>query len=162
MSLARAKGFEPVCDENSRLLILGSFPSVKSREIEFYYGNKRNRFWGMLCGFFGEEIPSTTEGKRAFLLEKGIALWDVAVSCEIKGSADESIQKVELADLKGLLAKTKIEKILLNGGTAYKLFFEVYGDLEVPYRKMQSTSPRNPRFQKEEWENALKEIFKTN
>ena len=94
----RKIGFAPVFDGNSRVLILGSFPSVKSREIDFYYGHKQNRFWKMLCGYFGEEIPETTDGKREFLNRNKIALWDMVVSCEIKGSADASVKNAVTAD----------------------------------------------------------------
>lgn len=73
----RKQGFAPVYDENSRVLVLGSFPSVKSRQIDFYYGNKQNRFWKMLCGYFGEDIPQTTQGKKEFLYRRGVALWDI-------------------------------------------------------------------------------------
>ncbi len=94
MADERKIGFAPIFDENSRVLILGSFPSVKSREIDFYYGNKQNRFWKMLCGFFQEEIPSTQEEKIEFLLRRNVALWDMVMSCEIEGSSDASIKKV--------------------------------------------------------------------
>ena len=85
-------GFSPIYDENSQVLILGSFPSVKSREISFYYGNKQNRFWGMLCGYFKKDIPSTVEEKKAFLYRNHIALWDMAITCEIECSADAYIK----------------------------------------------------------------------
>ena len=89
-------GFTPVFNEYSKVLILGSFPSVKSREISFYYGNKQNRFWRMICGFFKEEIPESVEDKMSFLLRNGIALWDMVDSCEIEGSADASIKNAKL------------------------------------------------------------------
>ena len=88
----RKAGFEPVFDERSRLLILGSFPSVKSRKVQFYYGNKQNRFWKTVCGFFGEEIPESGVGKKAFALRKRIALWDMVTECEIEGSADADLK----------------------------------------------------------------------
>ena len=148
-------GFAPVYNESSRLLILGSFPSVKSREIGFYYGNKQNRFWKTVCGFFGEEIPSTVEGKKEFLFRRRIALWDVATSCQIKGSSDASIKNAELADLSEILSKAKIDKILLNGALAFRLFTDQYAELSVPYKKMPSTSPANPRFDAKVWEEEL-------
>ena len=92
-------GFAPIFDENSQILILGSFPSVKSREISFYYGNKQNRFWGLVCGFFGEQIPQDTQGKIEFLKRRKIALWDMATECKVVGSADSSIRDVKTADL---------------------------------------------------------------
>ena len=91
--------FEPVYDKNSEILILGSFPSVKSRKVEFYYGNKQNRFWKMLCGYFREDISTDTAGKISFLYEHKIALWDAVSSCEIEGSSDSKIRNYEIADI---------------------------------------------------------------
>ena len=152
-------GFPPVFDENSKVLILGSFPSVKSREIAFYYGNKQNRFWKMLCGFFNEGIPSTTQGKIEFLLEKKIALWDMATECQVQGSSDSSIKNAKIADLSVILQKAKIEVILLNGTLAYNLFTTQYANLSTPYFKMPSTSPANPRYKQDLWWEALRAVF---
>ena len=146
-------------DKDSKLLILGSFPSVKSRKIDFYYGNKQNRFWRMLCGYFSEEIPESIEGKKDFLKRRNIALWDMVVSCEIQGSADATVKNAEIADLYFLLDNAKIEKILLNGTLAYNLFIEKYKDIPVPYEKMPSTSPANPRYDENVWRNAIDEVF---
>ncbi len=146
-------------DEKSRILVLGSFPSVKSRKIEFYYGNQQNRFWRTLCGYFGEEIPQTTAGKKAFLLKRGVALWDIVTACEIEGSSDASIQNAEIANLNEVLSVAKIEKILLNGAAAYRLFVENYAHLSIPYEKMPSTSPANPKFNESVWKKAFDEIF---
>lgn len=160
METAKKKiGFAPVFDENSRVLILGSFPSVKSRQIDFYYGNKQNRFWKMLCGYFGEEIPPTTEEKKAFLYRRQIALWDMVVACEIEGSSDASVKNAEIADLSQVLERANIRKILLNGTLAYNLFTEKYAALPVPYEKMPSTSPANPRYDENKWRKALNQIF---
>lgn len=153
-------GFSPVYNENSRILILGSFPSVKSREISFYYGNKQNRFWKTICGFFKEDIPETVDGKRTFLLRNKIALWDMAVSCQIKGSSDSSLTNAILADLSPIFATANIEKILLNGATAYDLFMQKYANIDIPFVKMPSTSPANPRFSEETWRKELYEIFR--
>lgn len=155
----RKIGFEPVFDVNSKLLILGSFPSVKSREIDFYYGHKQNRFWKMLFSFFGQEAPSETAEKKRFLLEKGIALWDMAVSCEIKGSADASVKNAELADLERIFNRASIKKILLNGTLSYKLFMQKYAEIPIPYIKMPSTSPANPRYSEAAWHKELYGIF---
>lgn len=152
-------GFAPIYDRHSRILILGSFPSVKSREIEFYYGHKQNRFWRTVCGFFGESVPDSVEGKKEFLLRRGIALWDMAVACEIEGSADASIKNAELADLTEILSTAKIESILLNGTLAYELFLKKYGDLGIGYQKLPSTSPANPRFSEECWRRALNDVY---
>ena len=140
-------------DKDSKLLILGSFPSVKSRKIDFYYGNKQNRFWRMLCGYFSEEIPESVDGKKAFLKRRNIALWDMVVSCEIQGSADATVKNAETADLHIVLNHTKIQKILLNGMLSYNLFIEKYKEIAVPYEKMPSTSPANPRYDENVWIN---------
>ena len=153
-------GFPPVYDKNSRVLILGSFPSVKSREISFYYGNKQNRFWKTVCGFFKENIPETVDGKKEFLLRNNIALWDMATSCEIEGSSDSSVKNASIADLTKILATAKIEKILLNGTLAYDLFMQKYAQIGIPYVKMSSTSPANPRFNPKIWEKELYEVFR--
>ena len=139
---------------------MGSFPSVKSRQIEFYYGNKQNRFWRLICGYFGENVPETTAGKKEFLAKRKIALWDMVTACEIEGSSDISIKNAEIADLKEVLPFARIEKILLNGSTAYRLFVENYADLPVRYEKMPSTSPANPRFDESVWKKAFDEIYK--
>ncbi len=153
-------GFPPVYDKNSRVLILGSFPSVKSREISFYYGNKQNRFWKTVCGFFQENIPETVDGKKEFLRRNNIALWDMATSCEIEGSADSSVKNAEIADLSKIFSTAKIERILLNGTLAYDLFMQKYAQIAIPYVKMSSTSPANPRFNPKIWEKELYEVFR--
>ncbi len=155
----RKIGFAPVFDKNSKVLILGSFPSVKSRKIEFYYGNKQNRFWKMICGYFGEDIPKDTQGKKDFLYHHGVALWDMVTSCEIEGSSDASVKNAEIADLKKVLAEADIQKILLNGMLAYRLFLTAYENIGIPYEKMPSTSPANPRYDESVWQRALDEIF---
>ncbi len=159
MDNQRKIGFPPVFDKDSKVLILGSFPSVKSREISFYYGHKQNRFWKMLCGYFGEEIPITIEGKKEFLYRNKIALWDIATACEIKGSADATMKNADIADLSVVLKNANVEKILLNGTLAYELFLQKYANLAIPYAKMPSTSPANPRYREETWKNALDEVF---
>ncbi|MBQ8284276.1 MAG: DNA-deoxyinosine glycosylase [Clostridia bacterium] len=155
----RKIGFAPVFDKNSKVLILGSFPSVKSRQIDFYYGNKQNRFWRTVCGYFNEEIPETIEGKKEFLFRRNIALWDMVMACEIEGSADSSIKNVEIADLNQVFAMAKIEKILLNGTLAYNLFSEHFATCGILYEKMPSTSPANPRFSETIWRNALDDVY---
>ena len=155
----RKIGFAPVFDKDSRILILGSFPSVKSREIDFYYGHKQNRFWKMLCGYFNEEIPESVEGKKAFLKRRKIALWDMVVSCEIEGSADASVKNAETADLNVVLKSANIKKILLNGTLSYDLFVQSYENLPIPYQKMPSTSPANPRYDETVWRRALDDVF---
>ena len=145
------------------MLILGSFPSVKSRQISFYYGNKQNRFWKTLCGYFKEEIPETVEGKTTFLKRRKIALWDMVTECEIEGSSDFSVRVKSTANLIPLIEKTKIRAVLLNGTLAYGLFVKEYAsycdEKGIIYRKMPSTSPANPRFTKEVWEETLRELL---
>ena len=155
----KIEGFLPEFTEESTLLILGSFPSVASRRQSFYYGNRQNRFWKMLFSFFGEPLCESVEGKRAFLRAHGIALWDIVVRCEIVGSADASIKNYEIADIPALLQKTKIRRILLNGGAAYSIFCERYKGIGVPYARMPSTSPANPRYAQSVWHAALAEVF---
>ena len=152
-------GFDPVYDENSTLLILGSFPSVKSREIQFYYGNKQNRFWRVVCSYFGENIPESVDEKRKFLLNHRIALWDIVTECEITGSKDDTIKNFKVADVKTLLQNSKIKYIILNGSKAYSIFNEHYLDIEIPYKKLPSTSPANTRFNEKEWQDAISAAF---
>lgn len=153
------RGFEPVYDENSKVLILGSFPSVKSRQVEFYYGNKQNRFWKTVCGYFGEEVPPTVDGKKEFLARRRIALWDVALECEITGSRDDTIKNIKVADVKKLLQKSQIGFIIINGGKAFEIFERNFSDIGVHYEKLSSTSPANTRFTTEEWYDALSRAF---
>lgn len=143
-------GFEPIFNNSSKVLILGSFPSVKSREVEFYYGNKQNRFWRVLCEAFGEQLPTSIEEKKRLCLNNGIALWDIVASCEIEGSMDTDITNYELVDLERVLSKCSIDKILCNGATSYKLTKSVY-EGAIPVYKLPSTSPANVRFNKDEW-----------
>ncbi len=151
-------GFPPVYDENSKVLILGSFPSVKSREVSFYYGNKQNRFWRMLFGIFGEQPTDSIDGKKEFLLRRGIALWDIATECKIKGSSDSSLTQPKIADLSPIFEKANIQRILLNGATAYELFCSRYEKISIPYYKMPSTSPANPRYTEEPWRERLYDL----
>ena len=114
--------FAPVFDERSRILILGTFPSVKSREVGFYYGHPQNRFWKVLAALTEEPVPQSIEEKKALLLRHGIAVWDVIASCDIVGSSDSSIRNVVPADLGIILNHCQIEKIFANGSTAAKLY----------------------------------------
>lgn len=157
-----AEGFTPVYGKESRVLILGSFPSVKSRETGFYYGNPHNRFWRTVCGYFGENVPASVAEKREFLLRRRIALWDVITSCEIVGSSDASIKNERVADVKKLLTETKISAVLCNGSKAYSLFAERFPEYIPIALRLSSTSPANPRFSAEEWKGALDQIFKEN
>ena len=115
----------PLFDADSRVLILGSFPSVKSREGQFFYHHPQNRFWKTLAAVTGQEVPQTIEEKRSFLLTNGIAVWDVIASCEIEGSSDSSIRNVTPNDLSQILNAAPVEQIFVNGKTALK-YYEKY------------------------------------
>ena len=114
--------FDPIFDRSSKILILGTFPSVKSRENSFYYGHPQNRFWKVLSAVLDCCEPQGNEEKRTFLLDHRIALWDVIRSCEITGSDDSSIQKVIPNDLEIILSQSDIRQIYTNGKTAERLY----------------------------------------
>lgn len=134
----------PIFDKNSRVLILGSFPSVKSREAQFYYGNHQNRFWGVLAEILGSEVPNTPEEKGEMLLQNKIALWDVIAFCDIDGSDDATIRNAIPNDLRIISETADIKQIFTNGGMADKLYrkhcFSQTGILAV---RLPSTSPAN-------------------
>lgn len=136
--------FEPVFDKESKILILGSFPSVKSRENHFYYGHPQNRFWKVVAGVLEKDVPQTIEEKKTFLLEQHIAVWDVIESCTIVGSSDSSIKDVVVNDFSRILEESKIQMIFVNGGKAYELYHK-YAEqkTEIQARKLPSTSPAN-------------------
>lgn len=135
---------EPVFDENSRILILGSFPSVKSREVGFFYGHTQNRFWKVVATVFETEVPDTIEKKRRFLLDYGIAVWDVISFCEISGSSDSSIRNVLPNDLSIILNKANIKQIFVNGKTAEKYYNKyILPLIGRPALCLPSTSPAN-------------------
>ena len=137
----------PVFDENSRILILGSFPSVKSRETQFFYGHPQNRFWKTLAAVTGNACPQTIEEKKEFLLDNRIAVWDVIKSCDIEGSADSSIKNVVPNDFTEILQTAGIRRIYANGTTSYNLYkkyCEKVTNREII--KLPSTSPANAQF----------------
>lgn len=135
---------EPVYDHNSRLLVLGSFPSVKSREQGFFYGHPQNRFWKVTSAVFACKEPETIEEKRTFLLANGIALWDVIASCDIEGSSDSSIRNVIPNDLSRILSYAQITQIFVNGKTAQKYYNKYLKDvLGRDAVCLPSTSPAN-------------------
>ncbi len=157
--------FAPVCDENSRVLILGTAPSRMSREVGFYYGHPQNRFWKMLAAVTEEDVPQTIEEKKALLIRNHIALHDVIHSCDIIGSSDSSIRNVEPAELGEILSVTGDIPILCNGGTSYKLFVKHQEKrLGIQARQMPSTSPANAAWKLdmlvEAWKEALLPILK--
>ncbi len=139
--------FEPVYDTNSKVLILGTFPSVKSREQNFYYGHPQNRFWKVIAALTHTPLPISMEEKKAMLLNHGIALWDVIESCDITGSSDSSIKNVVPMDFSNILHHTSITHIYANGATAFKLF-QKYCETATGINiiKLPSTSPANAAF----------------
>lgn len=153
------RGFEPVWNRESKVLILGSFPSVKSRSSSFYYGNPQNRFWKVLCGYFGESVPYDNDGKRQFLYRRNIALWDVVAECEIVGSQDATIKNYTVADIPEVIEKSNISLIIVNGNKAYEIYSKHFSSIKTPCVKLPSTSPANTRFDKNLWYAALKAAF---
>lgn len=150
---------DPVYDEHSRILILGSFPSVKSREQKFFYGHKQNRFWKVLAGILGCEVPQTIEEKKAMLLEHHIAVWDVIQSCEIEGSSDASIRDVVPNDLSEILDTADIQAIYTNGGKAYELYCKyIYPVNGIEAHKLPSTSPANAGYSLDRLKEAWSQI----
>ena len=138
----------PVYDRHSEILILGSFPSVKSRETKFFYGHPQNRYWKVLAAVFGQEVPETIEDKKAFLLRNHIAAWDVIASCDITGSSDSSIKNARPNDFDEILGHSKISRVFCTGKTAWSLWkkncaekYEERYKLEVEC--LPSTSPAN-------------------
>ena len=135
---------KPIYDENSKVLILGTIPSVKSRELGFYYAHPKNRFWKTLEKVFNEKIDDTIENKRNFLLRNGIALFDVLKSCDIESSKDDSITKPSVNNLKPILKKAQIKAIFTTGKKAYNLYQKYcYPKLGIKAIYLPSTSPAN-------------------
>ena len=135
------KSFGPIVDENSRVLILGTMPSVESRKIGFYYAHPRNRFWQVIANCFGQLLPQSVDEKTSLLLANHIALWDVLGSCEITGSDDSSIRAPVYNDIVSLIKGKPIEKVLCNGAKAYNLCLKL--KLPLPVLCISSTSPAN-------------------
>lgn len=138
---------EPIYNENSKILILGSFPSVKSREVQFFYGHKQNRFWKVLAGVLGCEVPVDIPEKKQMLLSHGIAIWDVIASCDIVGSSDASIRNVKANDLSKILNVANIGAIYANGAKSYELYQKyIYSTINREIIKLPSTSPANAAY----------------
>lgn len=158
-------GFGPIYDENSDILILGSFPSVKSREQNFYYGHPQNRFWKVIAAVKRTDVPVTVQEKAEFLHRNHIALYDVVESCVIIGSSDASIRDVTVTDLRPILACGNIgNKIFTNGGKAYDLYMKyTYPALGISATRLPSTSPANAAFSLEklieQWTDIINSVF---
>ena len=136
--------FEPIYNKESKILILGSFPSVKSRENNFYYGHPQNRFWKVISKIVNEKEPTTIEEKKKLLLDNHIAVWDVIASCSIQGSSDSSIKDVVVNDFSDILQNSSIHTIYVNGNKAYELYHR-YAEEQTGMKavKLPSTSPAN-------------------
>ncbi len=152
-------GFEPFFDGDSKVLILGSFPSVKSREQQFYYGNPHNAFWRILATFFNSPTPLTVDEKKAFLRANKIALWDIVTECEIVASRDDTIKNFKVANLSIVLQNSSVNSILINGGRAYGIYKKYCKGINLPAVKLPSTSPANTRRNEDEWYAALRTAF---
>ena len=155
-----AHPFPPVVDKDCRILILGSFPSVKSRKDGFFYGHPQNRFWRVLASVFADETPTDIPGKKAFLLKHHIALWDVIASCEIKGSSDASVKNAVPVDISRVLDTARIEHVICNGSLAYKLYQQhLEPIIGIKAIALPSTSPANAAFSMDKlidaWQSAL-------
>ena len=156
---AQVHTIAPVYDENSRILILGSFPSVKSREQGFFYGHPRNRFWKVLSALFGTAVPATVEEKKSLLALNNIALWDVIASCDITGSADSSIKNVHPVDLTPMLSECTINAIFTNGKTASGLYRKyIFPSVKTEDIPLPSTSPANASYSLERLTDSWKII----
>ena len=151
---------EPVFDTESRVLILGTMPSPKSREVQFYYGHPQNRFWRVLAAVLGEEVPRSVPEKKAMLLRHRIALWDVLAECEITGASDSSIRNPVANDLSVILGHAPVQAVFTTGATAWKL----YTRLQKPHTgieavRLPSTSPANCAVKMEALTEAYKAIL---
>lgn len=139
--------FEPIFDKKSKILILGTLPSVKSREENFYYGHPRNRFWKVISSLVNEEEPKNIQEKREILLKNNIAIWDVISSCDIIGSSDSSIKNVVPSDLSVILNSCDIKAIFANGKTAEKLYNKyIKTKTNMQIIALPSTSPANATY----------------
>lgn len=153
-------GFGPFAAPDSRILILGSFPSVKSREAAFFYGHPRNRFWQVIAAVTGEAVPGSLDEKKALLARRRIALYDVIESCTIVGSADSTIRDVVPADIAAIIRGTDIGRIFVNGSKAGELYDRlICPALGIPAVRLPSTSPANAAWSLEKlteaWKKAL-------
>lgn len=141
---ALTRTFGPIYNHNSKVLILGSFPSVKSREVNFFYGHPKNRFWPVLSKVFDCDTPTDIGSKREFAISHNIALWDVIESCEIIGSSDSSIRNVVPVAINEILSAANIRAIFCNGTTSYNLYCKYLEPISgIPAIKLPSTSPAN-------------------
>lgn len=153
----------PTYDEHSRVLVLGSFPSPKSREGQFNYGHPQNRFWRVLAQLAGEELPRTNDDKRSFCLRHGIALWDVVAECDITGASDASIRNARANELSLITRSAPIEAVFCTGARAFQLYRQLGCEQEcgLPARRLPSTSPANAACKMEQLLEAYAAIFRS-
>lgn len=151
--------FGPLYNEESTILILGSLPSVKSREQQFFYGHPQNRYWKLIARLFDEPEPTTIEEKKTMVLKYRIAMWDTIYSCDIKGSSDSSIKNVVPTDLKTIVDNSKVTRVFCNGRTSGK-YYHKYQEkiLGIPAIELPSTSPANAAWQMDRLVEAWKVI----
>ena len=149
--MSQTHPFKPIFDKNSKILILGSFPSVVSRKFGFYYANPQNRFWRVLAGILNAPLPGSTDEKIDFLLAHRIAIYDAAISCEIKGSSDAKMTAIEPANLEPIFSGARIAQVFSNGGKAHEicekyLKNQILNATGKPPVKLPSTSSANANF----------------
>ena len=154
--------FPPLYDKDSKVLILGSFPSVKSREMKFFYGHPQNRFWKVIASIFDQENPTSIEEKKKLILDNNLALWDVIAECEISGSSDASIKNAKANDLSEILNNSQIQKIIVNGKTAERLYIKYIEPVTgIKAVVLPATSPANAAWSLERlidvWESEIKD-----
>ncbi len=154
--------FEPFVDKNSKVLILGTFPSIKSFEENFYYAHPRNQFWRLLAGVFDEETPRSLKDKKEFLRQNGIALWDMVKSCKRENSLDNNLKEIEINDIKAFLKSyPSIKRVYFTSKTALRLYEKNFKGFEMKYGYLDSPSPAYAKksfAQKlESWKRVLKE-----
>ena len=138
--------FKPIYNKESKILILGSIPSVKSRENNFYYGHQKNRFWELIAKIYKENIPVTVDEKVDLILKNNLAIYDVIKSCDIEGSSDSSIKNAEINDINTMIGESCISKIIFNGNKAYELYNRYESNKFSDLVTLPSTSPANARF----------------
>lgn len=138
--------FEPIYNKESKILILGSIPSVKSRENDFYYGHPKNRFWNLIAKIYNEKTPTKIYEKEKLILKNSLAIYDVIKSCDIQGSSDSSIKNVEINDINSIIQSSNIKKIIFNGNKAYELYQKYEKNKFKNIVCLPSTSPANARF----------------
>lgn len=152
--------FPALYDRESRVLLLGSIPSPKSREMAFYYGHPQNRFWKVMAAVLGESVPETIAQKKAMLKKHHVALWDVLDSCTIVGASDTSIEDPVVNNIKDLVKKSKVTHIFCTGATAHKLYQKLCAkDVGIDAVKLPSTSPANCAVSLEKLVEAYKKVL---